>query len=48
MAMLWRVFPPADRVRAPSLLVIPTALAPAAGPVLGGVLDTDVSWRWVF
>ncbi|MGH3195106.1 MAG: MFS transporter, partial [Streptosporangiaceae bacterium] len=39
---------PAERVRASSLLVIPTALAPAVGPVLGGVFVTDVSWRWVF
>ncbi|MGH3235487.1 MAG: MDR family MFS transporter, partial [Streptosporangiaceae bacterium] len=48
MAMLWRVFPPAERVRASSILVIPTALAPAVGPVLGGLFVTDVSWRWVF
>lgn len=48
MAMLWRVFPPAERVRASSILVIPTALAPAVGPVLGGLLVTDVSWRWIF
>jgi EmrB/QacA subfamily drug resistance transporter len=48
MAMLFRVFPPAERVRASSILVIPTALAPAIGPVLGGLLVTDLSWRWVF
>ncbi|MGH9109393.1 MAG: MDR family MFS transporter [Acidimicrobiales bacterium] len=48
MAMLWRVFPPAERIHASSILVIPTALAPAVGPVLGGVFVTDVSWRWVF
>lgn len=48
MAMLWRVFPPQERVRAASILVIPTALAPALGPVLGGYFVTDVSWRWVF
>src|SRR5579875_3703631 len=48
MAMLFRVFPPAERVRASSILVVPTALAPAIGPVLGGLLVTDVSWRWVF
>jgi EmrB/QacA subfamily drug resistance transporter len=28
--------------------MIPTALAPALGPVLGGLLVTDLSWRWVF
>jgi EmrB/QacA subfamily drug resistance transporter len=48
MAMLFRAFPPAERVRASSILVIPTALAPAIGPVLGGVLVDDLSWRWVF
>lgn len=48
MAMLFRTFPPAERVRASSILVVPTALAPALGPVLGGLLVTDLSWRWVF
>jgi EmrB/QacA subfamily drug resistance transporter len=48
MAMLFRVFPPAERVRASAILTIPTALAPAIGPVLGGVLVDDLSWRWVF
>ncbi|MGH9114686.1 MAG: MDR family MFS transporter [Acidimicrobiales bacterium] len=48
MAMLWRTFPPAERVRASSILIVPTAMAPALGPVLGGLFVTDVSWRWVF
>lgn len=48
LAMLFRVFPPAERVRASSILIIPTAVAPALGPVLGGIFTTDVSWRWVF
>jgi len=48
MAMLFRTFPPAERVRASSILVIPTACAPALGPVIGGLLVTDLSWRWVF
>ena len=48
MAMLFRVFPPAERIRASSILTIPTTLAPALGPVLGGLLVTDLSWRWVF
>jgi EmrB/QacA subfamily drug resistance transporter len=48
MAMLFRAFPPAERVRASSILVVPTALAPALGPVLGGLLVTEFSWRWVF
>jgi EmrB/QacA subfamily drug resistance transporter len=48
LTMLFRVFPPAERVRAASILVVPTALAPASGPVLGGFFTTDLSWRWVF
>jgi len=48
MAMLYRTFPPAERVRASSILVVPTAFAPAIGPVLGGLFVTDLSWRWVF
>lgn len=48
MALLYRTFPPAERIRASSILVVPTAIAPALGPVLGGLFVTDVSWRWVF
>lgn len=48
MALLYRTFPPAERIRASSILVIPTAIAPALGPVLGGLFVTDLSWRWVF
>lgn len=48
MAMLFRTFPPQERVRASSILVVPTAFAPAIGPVLGGLLVTHLSWRWVF
>ena len=48
MAMLYRVFPPAERVRASAIMTIGTTLAPAIGPVLGGILVTEFSWRWVF
>jgi EmrB/QacA subfamily drug resistance transporter len=48
MAMLYRVFPPEERVRAAAILTVPTTFAPALGPVLGGLLTTDLSWRWVF
>jgi EmrB/QacA subfamily drug resistance transporter len=48
MAMLFRVFPASERVRAAGILTIPTTMAPALGPVLGGFLVSDLSWRWVF
>src|SRR5881392_758975 len=47
-AMLFRAFPPIERAKASTVLILPTVLAPALGPVLGGWLVTDVSWRWIF
>lgn len=47
-AMLFRAFPPIERARASTVLLVPTVVAPALGPVLGGYLVTDVSWRWIF
>ncbi|MEX5632553.1 MFS transporter [Parafrankia sp. FMc2] len=43
MAMLFHVYPPADRARAARILVVPTIIAPAVGPVLGGVLADQAS-----
>ncbi|HDR9181096.1 TPA: multidrug efflux MFS transporter [Burkholderia vietnamiensis] len=48
LAMLFRVYPPAERVKISSTLALFTALAPALGPILGGVLTTWLSWRLVF
>src|ERR1700689_1314681 len=48
MAMLFRAFPPGERMRASAVLVMPTTLGPASGPVLGGLLVSELSWRWVF
>ncbi len=48
MAMLFRTFPPSERVRASSIMIVPTAIAPALGPLLGGLFVTNLSWRWVF
>jgi EmrB/QacA subfamily drug resistance transporter len=48
LAMLFRVYPPAERVRVSSLLAVFTALAPALGPILGGLFTTYLSWRLVF
>ncbi|MFB9902780.1 DHA2 family efflux MFS transporter permease subunit [Allokutzneria oryzae] len=48
MTMLFRAFPPEQRMRISKYLMIPTALAPALGPVLGGLLTEHLSWRWAF
>jgi EmrB/QacA subfamily drug resistance transporter len=48
MAMLFRAFPPCERLRASAILTVPTTLAPALGPVVGGLLVTWLSWRWIF
>jgi EmrB/QacA subfamily drug resistance transporter len=48
LAMLFRVYPPAERLRLSSILAVFTALAPALGPVLGGLFTTYASWRLVF
>ena len=47
-AILYRTFPPAERVQVARVLNIPTVFAPATGPVLGGLLIDKLSWHWVF
>jgi EmrB/QacA subfamily drug resistance transporter len=47
-AMLFRAFPPERRARASTVLIIPTVLAPASGPIIGGLLIEQLSWRWIF
>src|SRR3979490_2499597 len=42
-ALLFRPFPPAERIRASAILTVPTTFAPALGPVLGGLLVTEAS-----
>src|SRR5579859_3090213 len=47
-SMLFRAFPPEERAHASAVLTVPTAIAPALGPVLGGWLVDHASWRWIF
>ena len=48
MAMLYRTFPPQERVGVSRILMFATILGPASGPVLGGFLIERLSWRWAF
>lgn len=48
MAILFRTFQPHERLSISRILMIPIALAPAVGPVLGGLLVEFATWRWVF
>ncbi len=48
VAMLFRAFPPAERAKASTFIMIPTLAAPALGPILGGLLVTHADWRWIF
>jgi EmrB/QacA subfamily drug resistance transporter len=47
-AMLFRTFPPERRAKAAGMVALGTTLGPATGPVLGGILVTELSWRWCF
>lgn len=48
MAMLFRTFPPQERVGVGRILMFATILGPACGPILGGFLIERLSWRWTF
>jgi len=47
-AMLYRAFPPYERAKASAVLVVPVAIAPTIGPILGGLLVDGPGWRWIF
>src|SRR5271154_2863052 len=47
-AILVDTFPPAKRASAFALYTVVIVTAPAIGPVLGGWITDNYSWRWIF
>ncbi len=47
-AMLTGAFPASERGRALGMNAVVVALGTSAGPTLGGIITTHLSWRWIF
>ncbi|HET9074359.1 MAG TPA: MFS transporter [Solirubrobacteraceae bacterium] len=48
LALLAQAFPPRERGVAFAIFGAVTGVSVAVGPVLGGVLTSGLSWRWIF
>lgn len=48
MAMLYRTFPPQERIGVGRILMFATILGPALGPIIGGVILENWPWPWIF
>jgi EmrB/QacA subfamily drug resistance transporter len=47
-ALLFSTFTSAEQIRISRYMIVPQQIAPAAAPVVGGLLVDHLSWRWVF
>lgn len=47
-AMLYRAYPKSERAKAATAVIGVAVVAPAVGPVLGGLIVDTISWRWIF
>ena len=48
MTMTYRAFPAKEYSKAASYTLMPTLIAPAIAPTLGGFVLEHFSWRWIF
>jgi EmrB/QacA subfamily drug resistance transporter len=48
VAMLYRAYPPERRVHISRLIARVAVIAPATAPIIGGLLISGLSWRWIF
>jgi len=46
--IILRTFPKTEMVRVMSFVAMPALTGPLLGPVVGGVITTFFSWRWIF